>query len=243
MNTYTIYMHKNKINGKIYIGQTCQKPERRWNNGKRYKDCPVFNNAIQKYGWDNFEHIILFEGLSQNEANQKEIELIKQYNTTNRNFGYNCQLGGNDRSISEEGKEKIINSLKERWSDEYKEYFSNLMTEKWKTEEYRQKHKKAREAARAERFKQAGSACFMTEDGKKRVSQARKEYRAINKDKYSHRVKCVNTGEEFNSYVEAAKWCGLKDSSGFSKYFSKNSRLKSLGKHPETGERLQWERI
>lgn len=46
MNTYTIYMHKNKINGKIYIGQTCQKPERRWDNGKHYKDCPVFNNAI-----------------------------------------------------------------------------------------------------------------------------------------------------------------------------------------------------
>ena len=31
-------MHKNKINGKIYIGQTCKSPEERWGtNGAKYK--------------------------------------------------------------------------------------------------------------------------------------------------------------------------------------------------------------
>ena len=29
MNNYTIYMHKNKLNGKIYIGQTSQEPKKR----------------------------------------------------------------------------------------------------------------------------------------------------------------------------------------------------------------------
>jgi len=54
MNNYTIYIHKNKINGKVYIGQTGQDPKKRWDNGNGYKTCSRFWNAIQKYGWDNF---------------------------------------------------------------------------------------------------------------------------------------------------------------------------------------------
>ena len=45
---YKVYMHKNKINGKIYIGQTCQEPERRWMNGEGYKTQSLFYNAIKK---------------------------------------------------------------------------------------------------------------------------------------------------------------------------------------------------
>ena len=37
MKKYTIYIHKNKINGKVYIGQTSQKPEKRWDNGRGYE--------------------------------------------------------------------------------------------------------------------------------------------------------------------------------------------------------------
>ena len=49
-------MHRNKINGKIYIGQTCQNPQKRWDNGRGYETSTRFFNAILKYGWDNFEH-------------------------------------------------------------------------------------------------------------------------------------------------------------------------------------------
>ena len=115
---YTIYMHRNKLNNKVYIGQTCQKPEYRWNNGKNYSHCNAFFRAITKYGWDNFEHIILFEGLSQEEANQKEIELINLYHSTDRNYGYNCQLGGNNKTISEDGKISIAEANRQRWSNE-----------------------------------------------------------------------------------------------------------------------------
>lgn len=80
-NNYSIYVHINKINGLAYVGQTNQKPEKRWgNNGKNYKK-QSFYNAIQKYGWDNFEHIILEKGLTQQEANQKEVEYILKYNS------------------------------------------------------------------------------------------------------------------------------------------------------------------
>ena len=50
---YTIYMHKNKINNKVYIGQTIQNPKDRWKNGKGYKTCISFNNAIEKYDSTN----------------------------------------------------------------------------------------------------------------------------------------------------------------------------------------------
>ncbi len=62
--TYTLYMHKNKTNGKVYIGITSQKPEHRWRNGNGYRGM-MFMNAIKKYGWDNFEHLILHEGLTR----------------------------------------------------------------------------------------------------------------------------------------------------------------------------------
>ena len=76
MNNYTIYMHKNKINGKVYIGQTCQNPIKRWDNGRGYETSSRFYNAILKYGWDNFDHIILYSNLSLEEANIIEEKLI-----------------------------------------------------------------------------------------------------------------------------------------------------------------------
>ena len=71
---YTIYMHKNIINGKVYIGQTIQENlEDRWKNGKGYKPCTYFYRAIEKYGWDNFAHIILEQGdASFEEINERE---------------------------------------------------------------------------------------------------------------------------------------------------------------------------
>ena len=80
---WVVYAHKNKINKKIYIGITGQKPERRWRNGQGYKTSTYFYNAIQKYGWDNFEHIILQFNLTQQEAEEKEKYYIQKYNTLN----------------------------------------------------------------------------------------------------------------------------------------------------------------
>lgn len=77
---YCVYKHTNKINNKIYIGQTCQKPEYRWgSDGQNYKNNPYFYSAIIKYGWNNFTHEIIYNNLTAEEANQKEIELIKLY--------------------------------------------------------------------------------------------------------------------------------------------------------------------
>lgn len=99
---YYVYKHTFP-NGKVYIGITSLKPEHRWNNGKGYLkktkddkyDQPLIAYAINKYGWDNIEHEILFKGLSKKAAELKEIELISQYKSDNREFGYNLEKGGN----------------------------------------------------------------------------------------------------------------------------------------------------
>ena len=92
---YIVYMHTCP-NGKKYIGITSQAPERRWQKGKGYAygSNPYFYNAIEKYGWDNIEHTILFRNLTKEEAEQKEVELIKEHQTSQRNHGYTIDLAG-----------------------------------------------------------------------------------------------------------------------------------------------------
>lgn len=108
---YTVYMHICP-NNKKYIGITSLKLKERWKNGKSYKNCILFDRAIKKYGWDNIKHKILYTNLTKEEAEQKEIELIKQYQSNNSKYGYNIENGGHINCVSEETKKKI--SIKTR---------------------------------------------------------------------------------------------------------------------------------
>lgn len=115
-NNYYVYCHTNKINGKKYIGITCQKPERRWQNGNGYKT-KYFYNAIQKYGWDNFKHEILHSNLSFDEAKQLEVKYIAEFHTCiydDECQGYNATMGGDGcvgYKHSEETKLKFKNRI------------------------------------------------------------------------------------------------------------------------------------
>lgn len=112
-NNYSVYMHKNKINGKVYIGITSLKTWRRWDCGRGYKNQILFYRAIEKYNWNNFEHIILYEKLTKEEAEQKEIELIAYYKSNNKKYGYNIANGGNCvGSASEETRKKMSERMK-----------------------------------------------------------------------------------------------------------------------------------
>lgn len=100
-------------NGKKYIGITKQNVEKRWMNGKGYATNKYMSRAIEKYGWENIDHIILFENLTKEEAEQKEIELIAKYKSNKRKFGYNIENGGNCiGTVSEETKKKMSNAFK-----------------------------------------------------------------------------------------------------------------------------------
>lgn len=108
---YTVYMHVCKENGKTYVGITRINAKRRWGgNGYRYQG-QIFYRAIQKYGWDNFEHIILFKNKTKEEAEELEKLYIKVLLSNNREFGYNIDNGGNSiGKMTEETKVKISQS-------------------------------------------------------------------------------------------------------------------------------------
>lgn len=115
---YCVYKHTSP-SGKVYIGITSTKPNVRWANGLGYRNQKVFYRAIQKYGWNNFKHEILFFNLTKDDAKNKEIELIKQYKSNctrwqNPTYGYNSTDGGDTKTstipVSKEIKIKLSNS-------------------------------------------------------------------------------------------------------------------------------------
>lgn len=117
MNNYIIYKHLFP-NGKVYIGLTSLKASNRFSNGKGYKHNQYMQNAINKYNWENVKHFILFENLTKEEAEQKEIELISFYKSNNREYGYNIDSGGNSNGMhSEETRKKISENNARIWKD------------------------------------------------------------------------------------------------------------------------------
>lgn len=103
-----LYVHINKTNGKKYFGITSQKPRQRWNKGEKYKRGQSYlYNAIQKYGWDGFYHIVIFQNLDRFMACELEKYFIDKYKTTNGKYGYNQTLGGDHFFASDELKLKL----------------------------------------------------------------------------------------------------------------------------------------
>ncbi len=105
-----IYKAVNRINGKIYIGQTTTSLKKRiaghlWENHKNQ----VFSNALRKYGIQFFDFSIIDNASSKEVLNDKEKYWIKQYNCRTPN-GYNLTDGGKGNSgwhLTEETRQKI----------------------------------------------------------------------------------------------------------------------------------------
>lgn len=121
-SNYKVYVHITPV-GKLYIGITSQENVKyRWDSGGYgYRHQPLFWKAIQKYGWDNIQHIVLLEELSKEVACECEKYLIAKYNAQNPHFGYNCTAGGEGTSgyvCTEEHRRAISERLKGRQHSE-----------------------------------------------------------------------------------------------------------------------------
>ena len=106
-HVFLVYMHVNKVNGKTYVGITHHvNPNKRWGySGQRYTHCVKFLHAINKYGWENFEHIILCR-TTKERAIMMEKVLIAHYKRVD--MSYNLTDGGEGADcISELNREKL----------------------------------------------------------------------------------------------------------------------------------------
>lgn len=92
---FIVYKHTSP-DGKIYIGMTSQPTleERSGRTGSGYIQNEIFWNAIQKFGWKNFSHEVLFENLPEDYARVLERAFIFIYKSNNPEFGYNTTNGG-----------------------------------------------------------------------------------------------------------------------------------------------------
>lgn len=210
-----IYKITNKVNGKVYIGQTTQAGgfKERYKGNLLNTTNEHLKRSIEKYGLENFSVIEVYDvAFSRDELNINEITHIRLCKSYKSEYGYNKTFGGEGATFTEEIREKISNSLRGRKLSE--EHIKN-MSRSLKGKQY--KH---------------------TEETRKKFSEARKGKRTGGDNPIARAVLCVNTGIKFNTLTEAKDYIGLKSHVSISQ--ACRGIKKTAGKHPVTGERLRW---
>ena len=132
MNIYTVYKITCLSNNKLYIGFTKLTPEKRlkqhfYNSIRRNKN--KLARAILKYGRVNFITETIFTSIDKQEALNKEMFFIKEFNTLKK--GYNCNEGGTDgngRIVSEETK-KLISANHADFTGDKNPFFNKIHSE------------------------------------------------------------------------------------------------------------------
>lgn len=264
---FSLYKHTSPSN-KVYIGITSLKPQYRWNNGNGYKEQVTFYNAIKKYSWDNFKHEILFENLTKEEAKLMEQMYIALYDATNRQRGYNRDLGG--CVPTKDSRRKIGERMKYLWTDEkyrkghieklkgvwdrpgYRQYMSNVHKGQVPSKKHRDTAKEMCKK-RWQQNEEYRNKMLNIHKGRKnsletklKMSESAKKIAKENPDiikkraesKYK-KVICLNTKQVFNSIKEAGEWTKLKTAKSNIGACCKGTR-RYCGKHPITGEKLEW---
>lgn len=240
---YKVYKHtlpkeiSGKENDMVYIGMTCREdPWDRWGiTVANYKYNTHFSRAISKYSWQNFLHEVLFDGLSKEEAEILETELIAKYNSTNDKYGYNKANGGNSVGKHTEKTKKIIS---EKAKMRFKDPENNPMYGKHHSEETKRKigekntGKKASMEVR-QKLSKANVGKNNCMYGQTHTQEAREKIAKA----LGHPVRCIETGIVYPSEIEAKRQTGV-DNSMIYRYIK--GKASYAGKLPD-GTKLHWE--
>lgn len=218
-NIWSVYMHRNKINGKVYIGIAKDVHDRWGINGNGYfrsKNLTVFAKAILKYGWDSFEHLIIFENMSYHDAVSKEIELIAEYKSNccrfqNPSYGYNCTDGGDGCAgyvFSEDAEKRRVDRLKEVMAtSEWKQHNMDALRAVRETPEYKQRlldgaQKRLNSDQWWDSMRNAWNSMKNDENWHQHHDEAMR--------KRCKPVQCIETGDVFSSAADAGRYLGKK---------------------------------
>lgn len=204
--------------GKVYVGITKDTAHRWRANGNGYKGSTRIWYAIQKYGWDNFKHEILKDGLTLREASELEKETIARYKSTDPLFGYNLTSGGYDGIQCEESKKKKSESLMgHAVSESVRKRLSDCRSIEIICLETSVTYKNAIDASLQTGIcaTSIGKVC----NGKASIAGGYhfakvSDFEAGTIPQFKPRsndkaVVCIETGEVFKSQIEAAKSCGV----------------------------------
>ena len=204
-----IYKIINKVNGKIYIGQTTKNKgfdERYSYNFEKYVHNSYLKNSINKYGIDNFEIIKEFDiAYSKEELDDKEKYWINYYNSTNRNYGYNREYGGSNGIPTEEAKKKMSEVKKGKYlGKDNPNYGNGDKIRGNKNPFYGKTHSEEFKKKNSERKK--GNKNFLgrhhSDESKRKLAKS-----------HNKKIICITTNEIFDSITIACKKYNLDISS------------------------------
>lgn len=200
-----IYGIRNKINHKIYIGKS-KNIRRRLTAHKYSLINPIRSKkltnrylyaSVQKYGWDNFETLVLetFESLDENIIKKRELYWMEHYKSTQRLYGYNLRMDSSTKMIVHESTKKlqglragVLNpNFNNKWTEARKEAISKIAIAR---------HKSGKHYGTAWKNKVGTAAKLMWKD-KDKLDQMREKVRNTNQKytfyKYDRQMNLLQT--------------------------------------------------
>ncbi len=222
-----IYKITNKINGKVYIGQTIRPLQYRWKQHCNNKsNCYALHNAIVKYGKENFTIEQIDIAIDRNELDLKEIFWIKFYDSMNPNKGYNLTSGGGHCEFSEESRNKMSDARKGHWSGENNPNYGKPLSEEHRRKISEAKKGKHHSEESRNKISEACKGRIVSEETKRKLSELnkgktlseetkRKLSEAHKGGKYpqARKVMCIETGEIFDYIKLTTRKYKISDSS------------------------------